>query len=439
MSVARWPQEGRIAVYLVGGAVRDRLLGRTPREYDFAFDADGETFLRLHPRARRVGRSVSVILLDGQEYMPLQGTLEEDLRRRDLTVNALAEDREGRLYAHPEALSDIAGCVLRPASPTSFADDPVRVFRLARMACELPSFTVHDEAVAQMRAVAASGRLEGIPAERVGREFMKALAAPRPSCWRGPLAEGGCLSPWFREVEAAEDIPAGPLNAVAGYDISRDPSVPNVAAKSFLLLDTEGRIETIIEKRVVSHVIAVGLYLFASTAMFEVAYHALESENREIYMSDVIAWLIRERGETFVPLMARAYEDWGTLAEWKALQKRSRTYFVDVDGVLMKNSGRYGKINWNNNAEMLEDNVAALRALQDAGAQIVVTTCRDEAFREPLEAMLRDCGLRPHAVVMGLNHAARVLINDFAPTNPYPSCLAISLPRNASLKEYLAD
>ena len=235
------------------------------------------------------------------------------------------------------------------------------------------------------------------------------------------------------------DIPAGPLNAVAGYDISRDPAVPNVAAKSFLVIDTEGRIETIIEKRVVSHVIAVGLYLFASTAMFEVAYSALESENREIYMSDLIAWLIRERGETFVPLMATAYEDWGTLAEWKTLQKRSRTYFVDVDGVLMKNSGRYGKINWSNNAEMLEENVAALRALQDAGAQIVVTTCRDEAFRGPLEAMLRDCGLRPHAVVMGLNHAARVLVNDFAPTNPYPSCLAISLPRNASLKEYLAD
>lgn len=249
MSVARWPQEGRIAVYLVGGAVRDRLLGRTPREYDFAFDADGETFLRLHPRARRVGRSVSVILLDGQEYMPLQGTLEEDLRRRDLTVNALAEDREGRLYAHPEALSDIAGCVLRPASPTSFADDPVRVFRLARMACELPSFTVHTEAVAQMRAVAASGRLEGIPAERVGREFMKALAAPRPSRWLGTLAEGGCLSPWFREVEAAEDIPAGPLPYHAGSVLAHlmdvmDASAGDPLAVWMALCHDLGKMET---------------------------------------------------------------------------------------------------------------------------------------------------------------------------------------------------
>lgn len=194
----------------MGGAARDRLLGRTPREYDFAFDADGETFLRLHPQARRVGRSVSVILLDGQEYMPLCGTLEEDLRRRDLTINALAEDREGALYAHPQALSDLREGILRPASPASFMDDPVRVFRLARMACELPSFTIHPEALEQMREVAASGRLEGIPAERVERELMKALASPRPSRWLAALAEGGCLSPWFRELEAAPDIPAGP-------------------------------------------------------------------------------------------------------------------------------------------------------------------------------------------------------------------------------------
>lgn len=234
------------------------------------------------------------------------------------------------------------------------------------------------------------------------------------------------------------EIPAGPLNAVAAYDISRDPAVPNVAAKSFLVVGPEGRIENIVEKRVVSHLIAVGLYLFASTSMYEAAYRALERESGEIYMSHLIEWLIRERAETFQPLMAHAYEDWGTLEEWKALQKRSRTYFVDVDGVLMRNSGRYGKINWSNNAEMLEENVAALRDLQEKGAQIVIVTCRDEAFRAPLEALLKDCGLRPHAVVMGLNHAARVLINDFAPTNPYPSCSAISLPRNSPLKDYLA-
>lgn len=157
MAIENWPETGRIPVYLVGGAVRDRLLGRTPREYDFAFDADEATFLQRNPEARKVGKSVSVFLLRGQEFMPLEGTLEEDMRRRDLTINALAEDRDGNLLGHPDALSDLREGILRPASPTSFRDEPVRVFRLARMACELPSFRVHPEAVAQMRAVAGEG------------------------------------------------------------------------------------------------------------------------------------------------------------------------------------------------------------------------------------------------------------------------------------------
>ena len=211
MAIENWPETGRIPVYLVGGAVRDRLLGRTPREYDFAFDADEATFLQRNPEARKVGKSVSVFLLRGQEFMPLEGTLEEDMRRRDLTINALAEDRDGNLLGHPDALSDLREGILRPASPTSFRDEPVRVFRLARMACELPSFTVHPEAVAQMRAVAGEGLLGRIPAERVGRELMKALASPKPSRWLSVLAEGNCLSPWFRELETSMDIPAGPV------------------------------------------------------------------------------------------------------------------------------------------------------------------------------------------------------------------------------------
>lgn len=163
MAIENWPETGRIPVYLVGGAVRDRLLGRTPREYDFAFDADEATFLQRNPEARKVGKSVSVFLLRGQEFMPLEGTLEEDMRRRDLTINALAEDRDGNLLGHPDALSDLREGILRPASPTSFRDEPVRVFRLARMACELPSFTVHPEAVAQMRAVGGRACLGGFP------------------------------------------------------------------------------------------------------------------------------------------------------------------------------------------------------------------------------------------------------------------------------------
>ncbi len=199
-----------VPVYVVGGAVRDSLLGKTPREYDFAFAADAETFLQRNPSARKVGRSISVILWNGQEYMPLEGSLEKDLCRRDLTVNALAVDGRGELFAHPEALGDLKSHVFRPASPESFLHDPVRVFRLARLSCEWPGFRIHPEAVVQMRDTAAAGALEAVPAERLVREFMKALAAPRPSRWLEVLREGGCLAQWFPELEQAASIPAGP-------------------------------------------------------------------------------------------------------------------------------------------------------------------------------------------------------------------------------------
>lgn len=110
---------------------------------------------------------------------------------------------------------------------------------------------------------------------------------------------------------------------------------------------------------------------------------------------------------------------------------------MDVDGVIMKNSGKYGKINWYNNTTYLEENVEVLRRLQNDGAQIVITTSRPEEFRPALEKLLADAGLKPYAILMGMNHAARVVINDFAPTNPYPSGIAITLPRNSNIKEYV--
>lgn len=199
-----------VPVLVVGGAVRDSLLGKAPHEYDFAFAADEETFLQRNPQARKVGKSVSVILLKGQEYMPITQGIEADLRRRDLTVNALAVDAGGTLFAHPDALDDLEAHVFRPASPESFRQDPVRVFRLARLCCEWPEFQLHPEAIAQMRDVAGQGLLKTVLPERVCKELMKALAAPKPSRWLETLREGNCLIPWFSELERALTIPAGP-------------------------------------------------------------------------------------------------------------------------------------------------------------------------------------------------------------------------------------
>lgn len=210
-------------LYLVGGAVRDMLLGRTPTELDFAFTGGLENFLSLHPDARRVGKSVHVCLWHGRECMPLRGNgPEEDLMARDLTVNALALDDTGKLYMHPQAVSDLRQRVLRPASPTAFADDPTRIFRMARFAAFWPDWRIDKSAFEQMRALTHAERA-ALPAERVGRELLKALAAPAPGRFFRILAQGQSLAPWFAELDVAGSIPAGPQkwhsNSVLGHSL----------------------------------------------------------------------------------------------------------------------------------------------------------------------------------------------------------------------------
>ncbi len=200
-----------LKIYLVGGAVRDLLLGRRPRDFDFSFEGDPKTFLQANPSARKVGRSIPVFLLHGREYTALRGAdVAADLAARDFTVNSLALEANGVLHCHPSALSDLKAGLLRPASETAFTADPLRVFRAARLLCELPGFRLHPSVPDLMREAKNQGLLDALPPERVGAELVKALASPRPSAWAAVLDEAGCLSPWFIELEQASHIPAGP-------------------------------------------------------------------------------------------------------------------------------------------------------------------------------------------------------------------------------------
>jgi len=199
-------------IYLVGGAVRDLLLGRAVTDRDYLVDhADQAAFTGRYPTARLVGKSFPVFILDGSEYAwPRGGSLEADLLLRDLTINAIALGEHGMLHAHPTAITDLQAGVLRPCSPSSLKDDPVRVFRAARFAAQFPGFSPSPELLAQMRNAAAEGLLHDHAAERVGREVSKALAASCPSRFFDLLERTGCLTFWFEELLACRNIPAGP-------------------------------------------------------------------------------------------------------------------------------------------------------------------------------------------------------------------------------------
>ena len=208
--------------YLVGGAVRDRLLGLPVKEKDWVvtgatpaeltalgFEPVGKDFpVFLHPETheehalarteRKTGHGYH-----GFEFMSAPGvTLEQDLQRRDLTLNAIAEDADGRLIDPYGGERDLKARLLRHISP-AFSEDPVRVLRVARFAARFAplGFTVAPETLALMRGMSDGGEVDHLVPERVWQETLKALACERPSVYFETLRSCGALQRVFPELE----------------------------------------------------------------------------------------------------------------------------------------------------------------------------------------------------------------------------------------------
>ncbi|GAU08190.1 tRNA nucleotidyltransferase [Desulfoplanes formicivorans] len=171
-----------------------------------------EQLLRRYPHAKPVGKKIAVYYVHGDEYtLSTAKTIEEDLETRDLTINALAMDEDGRIIAHPSALEHLRAKLLYPVADDNFFVDPARVYRAARFAACLPDFSVHPHLLAVMRRVAAKGACRHLPAERVGKELMKSLAGSEPARFVTICRQGGALKGWFEELEQAAQVPAGPV------------------------------------------------------------------------------------------------------------------------------------------------------------------------------------------------------------------------------------
>ena len=216
------------AVYLVGGAVRDRLLGRSggDRDYvvvgatpqallDAGFKPVGKDFpVFLHPDTAAEYALARTERKQGHGYHGFafhaapEVTLEQDLARRDLTINAMAEDARGRVIDPYDGRRDLAARLLRHVSP-AFVEDPVRLLRVARFAARFAplGFRVADETMALMRQVVASGEADHLVSERVWVETRKALAEPRPSAFVRVLRDSGALARLFPEVDALYGVP----------------------------------------------------------------------------------------------------------------------------------------------------------------------------------------------------------------------------------------
>ena len=215
-------------VYLVGGAVRDRLLGRevserdwvvvgaTPGELERAgFIPVGRDFpVFLHPKTKeehalaRLERKVAPGYRGFTTEFSADVKLEDDLRRRDLTINAMAQDGNGNIIDPYGGQRDLEARLLRHVSE-AFAEDPVRILRVARFAARYAplGFHVADETLALMRQMVADGEAGALVAERVWTETEKALGEPCPDVFISVLRDCGALKVVYPEIDALFGVP----------------------------------------------------------------------------------------------------------------------------------------------------------------------------------------------------------------------------------------
>jgi tRNA nucleotidyltransferase (CCA-adding enzyme) len=218
-------------VYLVGGAVRDRLLGRPVHERDWVvvgarpeeLERDGfvpvgrEFPVFLHPQTKeeyalaRVERKVGPGYRGFTTQFAPDVTLEDDLRRRDLTINAMAETPAGEVVDPYGGRRDLEARLLRHVSE-AFVEDPVRILRVARFAARYAEldFRVAEETRVLMQGMTASGEVDALVPERVWKETERALGEPRPDVFFQTLRSCGALAKIFPELDALYGIPQPP-------------------------------------------------------------------------------------------------------------------------------------------------------------------------------------------------------------------------------------
>ena len=218
-------------IYTVGGAVRDALLGLPVKDHDYVVvGASPDDMLRLG--FRPVGKDFPVFLHpDTQEEYALARTerktapgyrgftfhaapdvtLEQDLVRRDLTINAIARAEDGSLTDPFGGVADLRKRVFRHVSD-AFLEDPVRILRLARFAARFADFTVAPETMALMRRMVAAGEVDALVPERVWQELARGLMEARPSRMLAVLRECGALARVMPELDALWGVPQPPLH-----------------------------------------------------------------------------------------------------------------------------------------------------------------------------------------------------------------------------------
>lgn len=232
--MTRDPATDGLQAYIVGGAVRDALLGLKPGDHDWVvvgatpeemarrgfIPVGGDFPVFLHPRTKEEYALARTERKSGRGYKGFtfytgaDVTLEEDLRRRDLTVNAIAQNQDGELIDPLDGAADVRARIFRHVGE-AFEEDPVRILRLGRFAARFGDFTVAPETMALCRRMVEAGEADALVAERVWKELSRGLMADAPSRMLGVLQASGALARVMPELQGVGEVGADVDRAAA--------------------------------------------------------------------------------------------------------------------------------------------------------------------------------------------------------------------------------
>lgn len=218
-------------------------------------------------------------------------------------------------------------------------------------------------------------------------------------------------------------------NGLCFADLQKFTTVA-AANKSFVKFGVENTLSSIVEKRINGPLISTGCVKFSSSSDFIAADLEIMTFG-EKYVSDVVRILL-EHGQKFTGIEVENYKDWGTLPDWLSYKKNYKTLFIDIDGVVVHNTNPSDLLNNWTTFDPIRSNVESILNLNKSSkTELIFTTSRAEKHREFLERSLKDLGFANFKLLCGLQHSTRILINDFAKSNPYPSAIGINIPRNS--------
>lgn len=229
-------------------------------------------------------------------------------------------------------------------------------------------------------------------------------------------------------------------NCLYGVNI-KNTIVKNISNKSYYNFSSR----EIVEKDFIGEFFSSGLYSFKRVEDFIFHYEKIKEKNKETSVAGVFSDFSKHVHELkscehklnnlpeFSLSVVMNYCDWGTLGDWLEYNRKFKTYFVDFDGTLFLSDCQEG-----DSLTPIGENIKTIKDLISYGNQVIITTARPESHRGMIVSLLNNLDIKPTNVIMDCYHSQRVIINDFAKTNRYPTCIAINIKRNSpNLFEYL--